>query len=97
MSKTQSSEAKSETRKLQISEIINSLKNKRIQIELDESAKNWLVNEGFSSSYGARPLKRVIQKNIIDKIAHMILSDEINDEKKVLITTKDNELKFKII
>ena len=33
--------------KLQISEIINSLKNKRIQIELDESAKNWLVNEGF--------------------------------------------------
>ena len=47
--------------KLQISEIVDFLKIKKIQIELDEKAENWLIDEGFSSSYGARPLKRVIQ------------------------------------
>ena len=82
--------------KLQISEIVNFLKIKKIQIELDEKSENWLINEGFSSSYGARPLKRVIQTHIIDKIAHMLISNEINEKSKVFISTKNSELDFKI-
>ena len=82
--------------KLQISEIINFLKIKKIQIELDEKAENWLIDEGFSSSYGARPLKRVIQTHVIDKIAHMLISNEINEKNKVFISTINNELDFKI-
>ena len=81
--------------KLQISEIVDFLKIKKIQIELDEKAENWLINEGFSSSYGARPLKRVIQAHIVDKIAHMLMSNEINEKSKVFISTKDSELDFK--
>ncbi len=82
--------------KLQISEIIDFLKIKKIQIELDEKAENWLIDEGFSSSYGARPLKRVIQTHVIDKIAHMMISNEINEKSKVFISTKNSELDFKI-
>ena len=82
--------------KLQISEIVNFLKIKKIQIELDEKAENWLIDEGFSSSYGARPLKRVIQTHVIDKIAHMMISNEINEKSKVFISTKNSELDFKI-
>ncbi len=82
--------------KLQISEIVNFLKIKKIQIELDENAENWLIEEGFSSSYGARPLKRVIQTYIVDKIAHMLVSSQINEKSKVFISTKNSELDFKI-
>ena len=67
-----------------------------IQIELDEKAENWLIEEGFSSSYGARPLRRVIQNQIVDKIAHMLISNEINEKSKVFISTKNSELDFKI-
>tara|TARA_A100001011_G_scaffold395715_2_gene491552 strand:+ start:895 stop:3480 length:2586 start_codon:yes stop_codon:yes gene_type:complete len=82
--------------KLQISQIVNFLKIKKIQIELDEKAENWLIEEGFSSSYGARPLRRVIQNQIVDKIAHMLMSNEINEKNKVFISTKNSELDFKI-
>tara|TARA_B100000035_G_scaffold80929_1_gene67837 strand:+ start:660 stop:3245 length:2586 start_codon:yes stop_codon:yes gene_type:complete len=82
--------------KLQISEIVDFLKIKKIQIELDEKAESWLIDEGFSSSYGARPLKRVIQTHIVDKIAHMLVSNEINEKNKVYISTRNNELDFKI-
>ena len=82
--------------KLQISEIIDFLKIKKIQIDLDEKAENWLIDEGFSSSYGARPLKRVIQTHIVDKIAHMLVSNEIDEKSKVYISTKNNDLNFKI-
>ena len=74
--------------KLQISEIIYILKAKKINILIEESAENWLIDEGFSESYGARPLKRIIQNNIIDKITDMILRNELNDEKKLLFQQK---------
>ena len=49
----------------------------------------------FQLSYGARPLKRVIQNFIEDKIALMIISNELKEDKEVLIT-KNNDLTFKI-
>ena len=53
------------------------------------------INEGFSSAYGARPLKRLIQTNITNKVAHMILSNEI-DEDSLSITTKNSNLEFNV-
>ena len=50
----------------------------------------------FWPSYGARPLKRVIQNFIEDKIALMIIGNELKEDKEVLITTKNDDLKFKI-
>ena len=80
--------------KLQISNLEQILANKKINIKVDNVAEEWLINEGFSSSYGARPLKRVIQTNIIDKIAFMIISDKIKEDQSIKVTVKNNDLSF---
>jgi ATP-dependent Clp protease ATP-binding subunit ClpB len=82
--------------KLQISEIVEFLKAKKIRIQLDKKAEDWLIDEGFSSAYGARPLKRLIQTNIINKVAHMILSNDLDEDSILLITTKNNNLEFNV-
>ena len=50
--------------------------------------------EGFSSEYGARPLKRVIQTHIIDELARSLLLNKSIEDKTVNIFSKNNELKF---
>ena len=80
---------------IQISMLEKSLADKKIKISFDHNAKEWLASEGFSPEYGARPLKRIIQNNIIDELATSILSNKLSDEKTVIISSNDNELKFK--
>ena len=82
--------------KIQIQDLLKLLKDKKIKISVDKNAEDWLINEGFSASYGARPLKRVIQNFIEDKIALMIISNELKEDKEVLVSTKNNDLTFKI-
>ncbi len=79
---------------IHLSHLTKILNNKKIKIHFDESAKEWLASEGFSAEYGARPLKRVIQNNIIDELAANILSEKITEDKIVKIFSKDNELRF---
>ena len=66
------------------------LKPKKISVKFDEKSKNWIVNEGFSSLYGARPLKRLIQKEILDKIAHLILGNNIKEGSQVSVAVDEN-------
>ncbi len=75
---------------IQIDSLRNILKQKKIYIDLDSKAKNWITNEGFSPTYGARPLKRIIQTEIVDKVAYLILSNKIKEDCNVRITS-DNE------
>ena len=82
--------------KIQIQDLLKLLKDKKIKISVDKNAEDWLINEGFSASYGARPLKRVIQNFIEDKIALMIISNELKEDKEVLVSTKNNDLTFNI-
>ena len=78
---------------IQIENLSKILKQKKIIIELDKQSKQWISDEGFSITYGARPLKRLIQTEIIDKIAHLIMSNKIKDDTFLKITTNDkNEL-----
>ncbi len=80
---------------IQINNLSSILKQKKLVVKLDEKSKEWIVNEGFSSTYGARPLKRVIQTKIIDKIAYMMLSNEIKEGSTLNITlNNNNELVF---
>ena len=75
---------------IQLQKLYEMLKQRKIILEIDEKVKSWLAVEGFHPEYGARPLKRVIQKNIIDKIAQEILKYE--DVRKINIFLKNNEL-----
>ena len=82
--------------KIQVKDLSKLLKDKKIKINIDKNAEDWLINEGFSASYGARPLKRVVQNFIEDKLALMIISNELEEDKEVLISSKNNDLIFKV-
>ena len=72
------------------------LADRSIQLDVDESAKEWIANDGYNPAYGARPLKRTIQTHLQNKLAELILSGDISDYSKVTATVKDEQIKFKI-
>jgi ATP-dependent Clp protease ATP-binding subunit ClpB len=55
------------------------LADRRMTLSLDQSAVHWLAEKGYDPAYGARPLKRVIQKELVDPIARKLLAGEIAD------------------
>ena len=71
---------------IQLSRLARRLNSRNIKIELDQSAKSWLANEGYDPVFGARPLKRVIQNAIQNPIAEMLLSGDIDDNDVVNVT-----------
>jgi ATP-dependent Clp protease ATP-binding subunit ClpA len=75
-----------------IRELEEQLKNKKVTFELTEEARIWLANKGHSEEYGARPLARVIQKEIKDKLADEILFGKLVKGGKVKIATKKDQL-----
>jgi len=75
---------------IQIEQLQKRLADRRIVIELTDEAKQWLVNKGFDPVYGARPLRRLVQTAVGDKLAKAILSGEVHDGSTVLIGTESD-------
>jgi ATP-dependent Clp protease ATP-binding subunit ClpB len=65
---------------------------RNITLEVDAAARSWLADRGYDPVYGARPLKRVIQKDLQDKLAEGLLSGEILDGSTVTVTTGEGGL-----
>jgi ATP-dependent Clp protease ATP-binding subunit ClpB len=68
------------------------LADRKIVLELDETARAWLANTGYDPVYGARPLKRVIQRHLQNPLAAMLLSGAIRDGETVTVTVQDGHL-----
>ena len=68
------------------------LEDRKIVVELEPKARAWLADKGYDPSYGARPLKRVIQKHVQDPLAEMILAGEIGDGETVRIGAERGSL-----
>ena len=66
----------------------------RLSVELDDAAKEWIVNKGYDPKYGARPLRRTIQNDIEDELAEEILMGKVRVGSRVKVTVKDNKLSF---
>jgi ATP-dependent Clp protease ATP-binding subunit ClpB len=79
---------------IQLERLRRLLRDRRISLELDESARKWLADKGYDPVYGARPLKRVIQKYVQDPLAEKILGGEIADSETVRITAGTDRLLF---
>ena len=77
---------------LLIDDLRKRLEDKNIKIEVSESAKNYLIDNGYDEAYGARPLKRFVQKKLETLIARKILSNEIMPNSTVKVDYKNNEL-----
>jgi ATP-dependent Clp protease ATP-binding subunit ClpB len=72
---------------LQVAELTKRLRERRLSLEVTEGARSWLAMSGFDSAYGARPLRRLVQREIGDRLAKAILAGEISDGDTVLVDT----------
>ena len=70
------------------------LKDKEIVLELSKKARTWLGEQGYDPSYGARPLKRVIQKNVQDELAREILAGRIEDGQNLKVDVEKGKIKL---
>jgi ATP-dependent Clp protease ATP-binding subunit ClpB len=77
---------------IQIERLRQLLADRKIKLELDESAKTWLADAGYDPVYGARPLKRVIQRELQNSLAQMILEGTVPDGSTVDVSAKDGKL-----
>ncbi len=73
---------------IQLGRLRKLLAERKIELHLDETATAWLANTGYDAVYGARPLKRVIQKNLQDPLAQKILAGEIKDGESVKVSVR---------
>lgn len=72
------------------------LEAKEMNLEISEEALKYLAREGYSPHYGARPLKRLIQEKVLNKVAMLIISKSISAGDKVVVTEKNNDLVIEI-
>ncbi|MCC8937262.1 ATP-dependent chaperone ClpB [Bradyrhizobium sp. Arg68] len=79
---------------IQFARLTRLLEDRKIELELDAKARDWLAEKGWDPAYGARPLKRVIQRSVQDPLAEMILAGEVKDGDRVAISVKGNALTF---
>jgi ATP-dependent Clp protease ATP-binding subunit ClpB len=71
---------------IQVARLQKRLADRKITLILDDGARDWLADKGYDPTYGARPLKRAIQKYLQDKLAEDILDGKINDGDKVRVS-----------
>ena len=79
---------------IQLDRLQKLLEDRKIAITLEPKAREWLADKGYDPAYGARPLKRVIQKAVQDPLAELILSGKIRDGEKVKISAGRDGLTF---
>ena len=79
---------------IQMERLTKLLEDRKIALTLDPKAREWLAEKGYDPAYGARPLKRVIQKSVQDPLAELILSGKIKDGEKVRISAGRDGLTF---
>ncbi len=79
---------------IQLALVARRLADRRISIQLTPAAKEWLANRGYDPVFGARPLKRLIQKEVLDELARLMLSGQLRDGETVTVDTEHGKLVF---
>jgi ATP-dependent Clp protease ATP-binding subunit ClpB len=77
---------------LQLNRLLKRLEDRHITLEITDDAKDFLGNEGFDPVYGARPLKRVVQRRLLDRLAVEMLGGNVKDGDTVLVDAKSGEI-----
>ena len=79
---------------IQVKGLLKRLEERKIFVSLTDTAKEWLVREGYDPAYGARPLKRAIQRHILDPLAMRVLEGEFRDGDIVQVDAGPAGLQF---
>src|SRR6185503_6367874 len=79
---------------IQLRGLMRRLEDRKIHVELTDKAKDLLIEEGYDPTYGARPLKRTIQRRVLDPLAMRVLQGEFREGDRVRIDATAGELTF---
>jgi ATP-dependent Clp protease ATP-binding subunit ClpB len=80
---------------IQLQRLLKLLEDRKVRLELDAKAREWLAEAGYDPVYGARPLKRVIQRNLQDRLAGLLLEGSIKDGEVVRVTASPDGLEVR--
>lgn len=81
---------------MQFERVKHMLAQNNVTVEITDSAIDWIANQGFDPLYGARPLKRLMQKHILNELSKQILAGKVDKDKIITIDYFDsNELVFR--
>jgi ATP-dependent Clp protease ATP-binding subunit ClpB len=80
---------------IQLQSVARRLQERQIDLKLTESARELLANKGYDPVYGARPLKRVIQKDVLDPLSIKVIKGEVQDGETVTVDNDGGKLTFK--
>jgi ATP-dependent Clp protease ATP-binding subunit ClpB len=79
---------------IQVRGLLKRLEDRKIHVELTDGAKDFIVSEGYDPMYGARPLKRTIQRRVLDPLAMRVLEGEFHEGDRLVVDVGDNGLSF---
>src|SRR5262249_13691257 len=79
---------------LEVTKVMDRLKAKNIQLILDDKAKDFLVEKGYDPTYGARPMRRAVERYLEDPLAEDILRGKFHDKSPILVTVEQDKLVF---
>jgi ATP-dependent Clp protease ATP-binding subunit ClpB len=81
---------------LQITEIEERLKDRQINIEFTEEAKELVLNRAYSVQYGARPVKRFLQKHLETEMSRMIIKGDLKDKDRIIVKVDKGNFKMEV-
>jgi ATP-dependent Clp protease ATP-binding subunit ClpC len=79
---------------LLLAEVNKRLIDRHFQLDVTPEGKEWLIQEGYQPSYGARPMRRAIQRHIEDPLSEELIKGHFKDARKIKVSLKDNALTF---
>ena len=80
---------------LEIGKILDRLKGKNINLKLDKKAREFLLEKGHDPKYGARPMRRAVEKYLEDPLAEEILRGHVHDGDPIQVSANKEEITFK--
>ena len=81
---------------LMLKDTKKALAEKDINLTFSDEAKNYILDKGTNLKFGARPLRRAIQRYVEDEISEMILRDEVHEGQNINVTFENDNLKFEV-
>jgi len=80
---------------IQLNQVNDRLADRQMHLEVTPAAREWLSERGYEPAFGARPLKRLIQRELLDQLARLVLSGELRDGETVVVDADGAELQFR--
>lgn len=81
---------------LQVAQMAKRLEDRRLDLQVSEEARRWLEDHGYDPAYGARPLRRLIQREVGDRLAVLLLSGEVRDGDSIVVECHGDELGIQV-